>query len=102
MHVGTFTRGGTWASAMERLPFLAELGVTTLEVMPVGEFAGRWNWGYDGVNLWAPTKNYGTPDDMRRFVERAHACGLAVILDVRSEERRVGEGDGSSVVPGAG
>ncbi len=82
LHVGTFTLEGTWAAAAAQLPFLAELGVTTLEVMPVGDFAGRHNWGYDGVNLFAPSRNYGTPDDMRRFVDRAHACGLAVILDV--------------------
>jgi maltooligosyltrehalose trehalohydrolase len=82
MHVGTFTREGTWAAAAARLPWLAELGITTLEVMPIAEWAGSRNWGYDGVNLWAPTKNYGTPDDVRRFVDRAHALGLAVILDV--------------------
>lgn len=82
MHVGTFTAEGTWAGAMARLPFLSQLGITTLEVMPVGEWAGKHNWGYDGVNLWAPTRNYGTPDDFRRFVDRAHQLGLAVILDV--------------------
>ena len=82
MHVGTFTPQGTWAAAMEWLPFLAEVGITTLEVMPIGECAGRYNWGYDGVNLFAPSHRYGTPDDMRRFVDRAHACGVAVILDV--------------------
>ena len=75
-------REGTWAAATEQLPFLAELGITTIEVMPVAEFAGRHNWGYDGVNLFAPTHRYGTPDDLRRFVDRAHALGLAVILDV--------------------
>lgn len=82
MHVGTFTPQGTWAAAMEWLPFLADVGITTLEVMPINECAGRYNWGYDGVNLYAPSHNYGTPDDLRRFVDRAHACGLAVILDV--------------------
>ncbi|HEY4175296.1 MAG TPA: alpha-amylase family glycosyl hydrolase [Kofleriaceae bacterium] len=82
MHIGTFTREGTWAAAMAQLPFLAELGVTTLEVMPVGEFAGDHNWGYDGVNWFAPTHAYGRPNDMRAFVDRAHALGLAVILDV--------------------
>ena len=82
LHVGTFTPQGTWAAASEQLAFLAELGVTTLEVMPVADFAGRHNWGYDGVNLFAPSRNYGTPDDMRRFVDRAHANGLAVVLDV--------------------
>ncbi|MBS1118146.1 MAG: maltooligosyl trehalose hydrolase [Deltaproteobacteria bacterium] len=82
MHLGTFTPEGTWAAASEQLAFLAELGVTTLEVMPVGDFAGDHNWGYDGVNLFAPSRCYGAPETMRRFVDRAHACGLAVILDV--------------------
>ncbi len=82
MHLGTFTREGTWAAAMAQLPFLADVGVTTLELMPVGDYAGRHNWGYDGVNLFAPSRNHGTPDDMRRFVDAAHAAGLAVILDV--------------------
>ncbi|HYG91000.1 MAG TPA: malto-oligosyltrehalose trehalohydrolase [Azospirillum sp.] len=82
MHVGTFTREGTWEAAMRELPHLAELGITVLEVMPVAAFAGRFGWGYDGVDLFAPTHLYGTPDDFRRFVDRAHALGLAVILDV--------------------
>lgn len=82
MHIGTFTAAGTWAAAMDQLPQLAELGVTMLEVMPVADFPGRYGWGYDGVNLFAPTRLYGEPDDFRRFVDRAHALGLAVILDV--------------------
>lgn len=82
MHVGTFTREGTWEAATRELPALAELGVTVLEVMPVAEFPGRFGWGYDGVDLFAPTRLYGAPDDFRRFVDRAHAVGLAVILDV--------------------
>jgi maltooligosyltrehalose trehalohydrolase len=82
MHVGTFTAEGTWAAAEEQLPALAELGVTILEIMPVNEFPGRFGWSYDGVNLYAPTRLYGTPDAMRHFVDRAHALGLAVILDV--------------------
>jgi maltooligosyltrehalose trehalohydrolase len=82
MHVGTFTPEGTWAAAAEQLEALADIGITTLEVMPVNEFAGSRNWGYDGVNWFAPTRVYGRPDDARRFVDRAHACGLAVILDV--------------------
>jgi len=82
LHVGTFTRAGTWAAAAEQLAYLADLGVTVLEVMPVGDFPGRFGWGYDGVNLYAPTRLYGTPDDFRRFVEAAHRHGLAVILDV--------------------
>lgn len=82
LHVGTFTPQGSWAAAEAELPALAELGVTVLEVMPVAEFPGRFGWGYDGVDLFAPTRLYGTPDDFRRFVDRAHALGLAVILDV--------------------
>ncbi len=82
MHVGTFTPEGTWDAAARELPELAAMGVTTVEVMPVAEFPGRFGWGYDGVDLFAPTRLYGTPDDFRRFVDRAHAAGLAVILDV--------------------
>jgi maltooligosyltrehalose trehalohydrolase len=82
MHLGTFSPEGTWAAATRRLPDLADLGVTMLELMPVAEFAGRFGWGYDGVDLFAPTRLYGQPDDFRRFVDRAHELGLAVILDV--------------------
>jgi maltooligosyltrehalose trehalohydrolase len=82
MHVGAFTKEGTWAAAADALPTLAELGITAIEVMPVADFPGRFGWGYDGVNLFAPTRLYGTPDDMRRFVDRAHALGIGVLLDV--------------------
>jgi maltooligosyltrehalose trehalohydrolase len=82
LHVGTFTPEGTWAAAARSLRYLADVGITTIEVMPVNEFDGRRNWGYDGVCLFAPFHGYGTPDDFRRFVDHAHACGLAVILDV--------------------
>lgn len=82
LHVGTFTPAGTWAAAADWLTYLADVGITTIALMPVSEWDGRHNWGYDGVNLFAPSHHYGTPDDMRRFVDRAHACGLAVILDV--------------------
>ncbi len=82
MHVGTFTREGTWEAAGRELAALASLGITVLELMPVAEFPGRFGWGYDGVDLFAPTHLYGEPDDFRRFVDRAHAAGLAVILDV--------------------
>jgi maltooligosyltrehalose trehalohydrolase len=82
LHVGTFTPEGTWAAAAERLEDLARIGITTIEMMPVADFAGRWGWGYDGVNMYAPTRLYGAPDDLRRFIDRAHALGLAVILDV--------------------
>ena len=82
MHVGTFTPAGTWEAAMGELPVLAELGVTVLEIMPIADFSGRFGWGYDGVNLFAPTRLYGTPDDCRRFIDQAHVLGLGVILDV--------------------
>ncbi|MDB6136972.1 MAG: 1,4-alpha-glucan branching protein [Verrucomicrobiaceae bacterium] len=82
MHIGTFTQAGTWEAACNELEELAKLGVTVLEVMPVADFAGRYGWGYDGVNLYAPTRLYGEPDDFRTFVDKAHAAGLGVILDV--------------------
>ncbi|HEY7497572.1 MAG TPA: malto-oligosyltrehalose trehalohydrolase [Vicinamibacterales bacterium] len=82
LHVGTFTREGTWAAAAEHFADLVDVGITTIEMMPVADFAGRWGWGYDGVNVYAPTRLYGSPDDLRRFVDRAHVLGLAVILDV--------------------
>ena len=82
MHIGTFTREGTWNAATVELESLAQLGVTVLEIMPVADFSGAFGWGYDGVDLYAPTRLYGTPDDFRRFVNRAHGIGLAVVLDV--------------------
>jgi maltooligosyltrehalose trehalohydrolase len=82
LHVGTFTAEGDWRAATRRLDSLSELGITCIELMPVGEFAGRFGWGYDGVDLFAPFHEYGAPDDMRAFVDRAHALGIAVILDV--------------------
>ena len=82
LHLGTFTPEGTWSAAARELKELAEFGVTVVEVMPVAEFPGRFGWGYDGVDLFAPTRLYGSPDDFRSFVDRAHALGLAVILDV--------------------
>jgi maltooligosyltrehalose trehalohydrolase len=82
LHVGTFTREGTWAAAERELPELAALGVSAIEVMPVAEFPGRFGWGYDGVNLFAPSRLYGRPDDFRRFVDLAHALRMGVLLDV--------------------
>jgi maltooligosyltrehalose trehalohydrolase len=82
LHVGTFTPEGTWPAAAAQLPALADLGITVVEMMPIADFAGAFGWGYDGVNLYAPTRLYGTPDDLRRFIDRAHATGLGVILDV--------------------
>lgn len=82
MHVGAFTPAGTYAAAIERLDSLVELGVTAVELMPLAQCAGRWNWGYDGVNLFAPSHNYGTPEQLCAFVDACHARNLAVILDV--------------------
>ncbi len=82
LHVGTFTEEGTWKYATRQLPSLAELGVTLVELMPVSEFNGAFGWGYDGVNFFAPTHNYGLPDDFRSFVDVAHSHNLGVILDV--------------------
>jgi maltooligosyltrehalose trehalohydrolase len=82
MHIGTFTPAGTFAAAAEQLPELARIGITLIEVMPLADFDGRFGWGYDGVDLFAPTRLYGRPDDLRRFIDTAHACGIAVILDV--------------------
>jgi glycine dehydrogenase len=77
-----FTPDGTFAAVTERLPDLAALGVTVIELMPVADFPGSRNWGYDGVSLFAPSRAYGTPDDLRRLVDVAHGLGLAVLLDV--------------------
>lgn len=91
MHVGTFTPEGTYASATEKLPFLKEIGITCLEVMPVNEFCGEFGWGYDGVLPYAPTRLYGEPDDLRRFIDRAHQLGMGVILDVVYNHFGVGD-----------
>ncbi|HVX97461.1 MAG TPA: malto-oligosyltrehalose trehalohydrolase [Polyangia bacterium] len=82
LHVGTFTAEGTWQAARARLPELARLGVTVLEIMPVNEFPGARGWGYDGVFWFAPHHAYGRPEELRRFVDDAHRLGVAVILDV--------------------
>jgi maltooligosyltrehalose trehalohydrolase len=82
MHVGTFTNEGTWRAAAQQLDELARIGITVVEMMPVADFPGKFGWGYDGVNLFAPTHLYGVPDDLRNFVDRAHSLGLGVILDV--------------------
>ena len=82
LHVGTFTSAGTFAAAAERLPYLMDLGVTALELMPIADFPGNRNWGYDGGALFAPARCYGRPDDLRRLVDAAHGLGLGVVLDV--------------------
>jgi maltooligosyltrehalose trehalohydrolase len=82
LHVGTFTAEGTWAAAAQQVQELHDLGVTVIELMPVAEFDGEFGWGYDGVDLYAPFHRYGTPDDLRAFVDQAHQAGVGVILDV--------------------
>lgn len=82
LHVGTFTDEGTFDAAREKLPDLLDLGVTAIELLPLAQCPGQRNWGYDGVDLFAPACYYGRPDDLRRFVDEAHRLGLAVILDV--------------------
>lgn len=82
LHIGTFTPEGTFEAAIERLGDLVDLGVTHVEIMPVAEFSGRWGWGYDGVDLYAPHHDYGGPDGLKRLVDSCHARGLAVLLDV--------------------
>jgi len=82
LHVGAFTLGGTYASAVERLDTLVELGITAVELMPLAQWPGRRNWGYDGVLPYAPAERYGRPEDLVRFIAEAHRRGLAVFLDV--------------------
>ncbi|WP_370654683.1 alpha-amylase family glycosyl hydrolase, partial [Rhodoferax sp.] len=82
LHLGTFTNEGTFAAAIQRLDYLVELGVTAIELMPVADFPGTRNWGYDGVLLFAPDHSYGTPDELKALVQAAHARGLMVLLDV--------------------
>lgn len=82
IHIGTFTPEGTFVSAIGKLPHLADAGINLIEVMPVSEFPGRFGWGYDGVDWFAPAHIYGTPNDFRRFVNVAHSIGIGVILDV--------------------
>ncbi len=82
LHVGTFTSEGTFEAAARRLPWIADLGATAIELMPVADFPGRRNWGYDGVSMFAPARCYGRPDDLRGLVDQAHRLGLAVLLDV--------------------
>jgi maltooligosyltrehalose trehalohydrolase len=82
LHIGAFTADGTFHAAIERLDWLVDLGITAIEIMPVADFPGDRNWGYDGVLLFAPESSYGRPDDMKAFIDAAHARGIAVILDV--------------------
>jgi maltooligosyltrehalose trehalohydrolase len=82
MHIATFTPQGTWQAAAEQLAELARIGITVIEMMPIADFPGKYGWGYEGVDFFAPAHQYGTPDDLRSFIDHAHSLGLAVILDV--------------------
>lgn len=81
-HVGTFTPEGTYRAMIDKLDHLVETGITALELMPLADFPGRWNWGYDGVLLYAPDGNYGRPDDLKALIDAAHQRGIMVFLDV--------------------
>ena len=82
LHVGSFTESGTYLAAIEKLAELQELGITAIELMPVCQSPGRWNWGYDGVNFFAPRNTFGKPDDLKAFIDACHAREIAVFLDV--------------------
>ncbi|MEB5748332.1 malto-oligosyltrehalose trehalohydrolase [Leclercia adecarboxylata] len=82
LHIGTFTPEGTFRAAADKLPYLASLGITMIELMPVSQAGGNRNWGYDGVLLYAPHSAYGTPDELKAFVDTAHGLGLSVVLDI--------------------
>src|SRR5680860_122890 len=82
VHIGTFTPEGTFEAAIQKIPYLKKLGITCLEVMPVAQFPGERNWGYDGVELYAVQNSYGGPEGFKRLVDASHGEGLAVCLDV--------------------
>lgn len=82
LHVGTYTPSGSFNGVRERLPYLRDLGITALELLPLADFPGRWNWGYDPAAMFAPSRAYGEPDDLRALVDAAHRDGMAVFLDV--------------------
>ncbi|MBL0420991.1 malto-oligosyltrehalose trehalohydrolase [Ramlibacter sp. AW1] len=82
LHLGTFTEAGSYAAARERLPELAALGITAIELMPLADFPGQRGWGYDGVLMYAPDASYGTPDELKALVDAAHGLGLMVLIDV--------------------
>lgn len=82
LHVGTFTPEGTYTGVEQKLDYLCDLGINTIELMPLSDFSGRRNWGYDGVLPYAPDNSYGRPEDLKRFIQAAHAKGLMVFLDV--------------------
>jgi maltooligosyltrehalose trehalohydrolase len=82
IHPGTFSEAGKFQGILEKLDYLQQLGITAIELMPIAQAPGRWNWGYDGVNLFSVNHNYGTPDDLKQLVDTCHQMGIGVILDV--------------------
>ncbi|MCH9608787.1 MAG: Malto-oligosyltrehalose trehalohydrolase [Chlamydiales bacterium] len=82
IHVGTFTPEGTFEGVIDKLDYLLDLGVTVIEIMPIAQFPGKWNWGYDGVSIYAPFSGYGGAEGMKRLVDAAHQKGMGVCLDV--------------------
>ncbi len=82
LHIGTFTEEGTFRAAVDKLDALVELGITAIQIMPIADFPGRWNWGYDGAYLFAPDSSYGRPEDLKALVDAAHVRHLSVFLDV--------------------
>ncbi len=82
LHVGAFTEPGTYQAAIDRLPELVDLGITAIELLPLAQTPGRWNWGYDGVNYFAPRNTFGDPDQLKQFVDACHQHSIAVINDV--------------------
>src|SRR5476649_354484 len=82
LHIGTFTPQGTFRAALEKLPYLAETGITVIEILTLAQFGGNRGWGYDGVLLYAPHCAYGAPDEVKAFVDAAHGYGLSVVLDI--------------------
>ena len=82
LHLGSFTQRGTYLAAISRLDELVELGITAVELLPLSQTPGKWNWGYDGVNYFAPRNSYGSPDELKQFIDACHQRSIAVILDV--------------------
>ena len=82
LHVGTFTQGGTFLSAIDRPDHLRDFGVTAIQIMPISDFPGRWNWGYDGVLPYAADSAYGRSEDLQQLIDEAHLRGICVFLDV--------------------
>lgn len=82
IHIGCFTPQGTFQAAIDKLPYIKSLGINAIELMPINQTPGRWNWGYDGTGLFTVNSNYGTPNDLKAFIDKCHKNNLAVLLDV--------------------